>query len=120
MITVNNCPFCGDENVEIDEITVESGPALYAVDCQECEAVGPIRDDIMTAIEDWNRAPQRIVNRDLLAAAKDLVKRITLDDIQLREVFAYEAHGRTHNFFDEHYQPLIDILNAAIAKAEAA
>ncbi len=116
MITVNNCPFCGDENVEIDEI--RSGE--YAVDCQECESIGPIRADIMTAIEDWNRAPQSIVNRDLLAAAKDLIKRITLDDIQLREVFAYEAHGRTHNFFDEHYQPLIDTLNAAIAKAEAA
>lgn len=116
MTTINPCPFCGIEDVEIDEVR----PGEYAVDCPECECIGPIKPEVMEAISAWNKAPQTIVNRDLLAAAKDLVKRITLDDMQLRQVFSFEAHGQQHNFFDDNYQPKIDTLNTAIAEAEAA
>lgn len=53
-ITVNPCPFCATDNIEIGE----AGPAEYAVDCQECRAIGPICGDIMSAIAAWNNAPR--------------------------------------------------------------
>lgn len=49
-ITVKDCPFCGAENIEIDEV----GTAEYAVTCQECRAIGPILGDVMEAINTWN------------------------------------------------------------------
>lgn len=116
MITVNSCPFCGDDQVEIDEVR----PGEYAVDCLECEAIGPIKPEIMEAIKAWNGSPQKAVNRPLVEAAKELVKRITLDELQLRDTFAYEAFGRQNSFFDDFYRPRIDALNAAIAGAEEA
>lgn len=51
-LTVHNCPFCGHDDVEIDEV----GPAEYAVTCPECRAIGPISGDIMGAIAAWNKA----------------------------------------------------------------
>lgn len=51
-ITVQNCPFCGSVNVEIDEVTIGE----FSVACNECRCVGPIGNDIMEAIADWNRA----------------------------------------------------------------
>ena len=116
MTTINACPFCGHDDVEIDEI----GIGQYAVCCPECECIGPMKTEVMDAISVWNKAPQTIINRTLLASTKDLVKRITLDDGKLRETFAYEAHGQQYNFFDEHYRPKIDAVNAAIAEAETA
>ena len=49
-ITVKDCPFCGAENIEIDEVSIGE----YAVTCQECRAVGPIMGDVMEAITTWN------------------------------------------------------------------
>lgn len=54
MITILPCPFCGHEDVEINEI----GVGEFAVDCPECQAIGPITDDIMSAIHDFNRRHQ--------------------------------------------------------------
>jgi Lar family restriction alleviation protein len=50
MITVKPCPFCGYEDVEIDEV----GVGEFAVDCPECRAIGPICDTVMEAISFWN------------------------------------------------------------------
>lgn len=44
------CPFCGHEDVEIDEVTTQE----FAVDCPECRCIGPIRDTVMEAISFWN------------------------------------------------------------------
>lgn len=52
MTTVNSCPFCGHDNVEIGEV----GIGEFAVDCPECMAIGPITGDIMSAIAQWNGA----------------------------------------------------------------
>lgn len=50
-ITVNPCPFCGHDDVQMDEVDLE----CYAVVCPECEAMGPInRESIEAAIEQWN------------------------------------------------------------------
>ncbi len=54
MIQILPCPFCGHEDVEIGEI----GLGEFAVDCPECQAIGPITDNIMSAIHDFNRRHQ--------------------------------------------------------------
>ena len=51
MTTINKCPFCGFDDVEIDEIDIR----IFAVVCPECECIGPIAPEVMTAIEQWNR-----------------------------------------------------------------
>lgn len=54
-ITINSCPFCGHEDVEIDEVTVGE----FAICCPECRAIGPNCGDVMSAIADWNKAPRK-------------------------------------------------------------
>lgn len=49
-VEIKNCPFCGHEDVEIDEIS----PSEFAVTCQECSAIGPASGDVMGAISAWN------------------------------------------------------------------
>lgn len=64
MTTVNPCPFCGNEEVEIDEVD----RLCFAVCCPECECIGPIcktgiheeaDQRLREAIEAWNAAGQR-------------------------------------------------------------
>lgn len=40
MSEISNCPFCGHEDVELDEIE----PGRYAVTCPECECIGPFSE----------------------------------------------------------------------------
>ena len=49
-ITVLDCPFCGSNNVEIDEVGVNE----YAVACSDCHCIGPVCDTVMDAISFWN------------------------------------------------------------------
>ena len=55
MTTVLNCPFCGDDDPEIDEVS----PGVCVVRCIECGCLGP--HDLDTdgtpeqAVEAWNR-----------------------------------------------------------------
>ena len=55
MIVIQDCPFCGHADVEIDEVM----PGEYAIDCSECRCIGPIAGDIMGAIAAWNGAAMR-------------------------------------------------------------
>lgn len=50
MTTINPCPFCGYDGVEIDEVAITE----YAVDCPECRCIGPICGTVMEAISYWN------------------------------------------------------------------
>lgn len=50
MTTISPCPFCGHEDVEIDEV----GASEYAIDCPECRCIGPICGTVMEAINFWN------------------------------------------------------------------
>lgn len=50
-IRIEPCPFCQHDDVEIDEIRI----GQFSVDCPECEAIGPIKDSEMEAIDAWNK-----------------------------------------------------------------
>jgi len=59
MTTINPCPFCNHDDVELDEVR----PGEYAVDCPECECIGPIQSEIMEAIKFWNMAERFSPNK---------------------------------------------------------
>lgn len=51
---INACPFCGHDDVEVDEIEI----GIIAICCPECMAIGPHQDgaqSVELAIEKWNR-----------------------------------------------------------------
>lgn len=51
MTTIFPCPFCDHDDVEINEIE----PGRFAIDCPECECIGPFADTVWLAIDRWNR-----------------------------------------------------------------
>ena len=51
---INPCPFCGHDDVEVDEIEL----GIIAICCPECLTIGPHQDgaqSVELAIEKWNR-----------------------------------------------------------------
>ena len=58
-ITVMPCPFCGHDDVEFSEVE----PGTYAVDCPECQCIGPFADSTAGAAEKWNKAGQQVRTR---------------------------------------------------------
>lgn len=52
MIMVDQCPFCGEEHILINEADVSG----YAVYCSSCLAAGPVKESIMESIGAWNKA----------------------------------------------------------------
>lgn len=53
MTTVRACPFCGFDDVQLDEVDRQ----CFAVVRPECECIGPIsRENIEEAIAMWNSA----------------------------------------------------------------
>ena len=68
-IVIENCPFCGHVDVEIDEV----GHSEFAITCAECRCIGPITGDIMSAITAWN-FPSRLAT--LVVEAKNNDERI--------------------------------------------
>lgn len=69
VITVQPCPFCGWHDVEIDEIE----PGRFAVDCPECEAIGPFADTQLDAIDAWNRGSDPFSARPLLVRCESFI-----------------------------------------------
>lgn len=68
MTTIAPCPFCGFNDVEIDEVVISE----FAIDCPECRAIGPITGSVMEAINLWNvRAPERL--RNIKAESRDFL-----------------------------------------------
>jgi len=56
-ITILPCPFCGYDDVEIDEID----KGIHAICCPECRTIGPHCDgeqSIERAVERWNERGQ--------------------------------------------------------------
>ncbi len=49
-LIIKPCPFCGHEDVEICEVE----PGTIAIDCPECQAIGPFADTVEAAIDLWN------------------------------------------------------------------
>jgi len=54
-LTVDKCPFCDYDDVEIGEVS----PGEFAVDCPECRCIGPVCGDVMESIAKWNEAIRR-------------------------------------------------------------
>lgn len=50
-ITIHPCPFCGWHDVEICEVE----PGRIAIDCPECECIGPFADSVDDAAAKWNK-----------------------------------------------------------------
>ena len=50
MIMIKPCPFCGHDDVEIDEVSTSE----FAVTCPECRVIGPVCGTIMESISFWN------------------------------------------------------------------
>lgn len=51
---INPCPFCGHDDVEVDEIEL----GIIVICCPECMAIGPHQDgtqSVEMAIEKWNK-----------------------------------------------------------------
>lgn len=66
MIDILPCPFCGHDDVEICEVE----PGRIAIDCPECQCIGPFADALEDAAALWN-APTR--ERRILAAHDAIV-----------------------------------------------
>lgn len=62
-ITIHPCPFCGHDDVELDEVDLR----CFAVCCPECEVIGPIsRESVEDAIVKWNRPHDQSLKLDRL------------------------------------------------------
>ena len=72
--TILPCPFCNHEDVEIGEVE----PGTIAVDCPECQCIGPFADTVDGAIVLWNRP------------TSDLRRLIRHDSLMTESVLAYE------------------------------
>lgn len=62
---LDNCPFCGTSQVELDSSTIPTVPeeercATEWVQCQndDCGATGPIRCTVDEAVAAWNKRTQ--------------------------------------------------------------
>lgn len=53
--TLLPCPFCGNEDVELDDQTGPSAAGHAFVWCDWCEATGPVFTNTPAAIAAWNR-----------------------------------------------------------------
>jgi len=52
--SIDPCPFCGHDDIEVDEIEI----GIIAICCPECMCIGPHQDgsqSVELAIKKWNR-----------------------------------------------------------------
>lgn len=105
MSMINPCPFCSHDDVQV----AEPATGRYAIDCPECECVGPIKDDALDAIRAWNSAS---TSSAFVMSNQDLDKAI--ETAAKWTAFEFHARNRIEAMLDH----LKDLL--AIQKARAA
>jgi Lar family restriction alleviation protein len=52
-----SCPFCGSRETTIETLGTSARP-FYAVECEDCEATGPLAISYEGAVEKWNARPK--------------------------------------------------------------
>jgi hypothetical protein len=71
MTTIKNCPFCDHDDVEVNEIE----PGRFAIDCPECECIGPFCDSTDDAIRAWN-TPLRAADKMRISVVTERLQKI--------------------------------------------
>lgn len=67
-IAILPCPFCDYADVEICEVE----PGRVAIDCPDCECIGPFADSVEEAAAKWNRPHEKDFKMDrLVREARD-------------------------------------------------
>jgi hypothetical protein len=61
-IVVMPCPFCDFDDPEVCEVE----PGTFAIDCPNCQCIGPYADDIENAVRCWNIPHDRDYKMDRL------------------------------------------------------
>jgi hypothetical protein len=68
-VAIRNCPFCDHADVEVNEIE----PGRFAIDCPDCECIGPFADTVDLAIRLWN-TPLRAEDKRRLVVMTERVQ----------------------------------------------
>lgn len=63
-MTIEPCPFCGFTDVQIGE----PEPGRIAIDCPECQAIGPYAGSTDEAAELWNAPTAKLRQTERRAA----------------------------------------------------
>lgn len=79
MSDIKHCPFCGNQDVQIGE----PEPGKIAIDCPECECVGPFGFSIESAIELWN-IPSMVEEAHVAERATLLKRLAEMQNAQVR------------------------------------
>ncbi len=75
------CPFCEFVDVEICEVE----PGRIAIDCPECECIGPFADSVEGAAAMWNKPTvERRADQRRMATVTELLQRYEVVEIRGR------------------------------------
>lgn len=64
MVTILPCPFCGFTDVQIGE----PEPGRIAIDCPECQAIGPFGSSPDEAADLWNLPTTKLRQTEIRAS----------------------------------------------------
>jgi Lar family restriction alleviation protein len=57
LIPMEKCPFCRSRDLAVSRLGTQDRP-FFAVECEDCEATGPLAISYEGAVEKWNARPK--------------------------------------------------------------
>jgi hypothetical protein len=87
-LTVNPCPFCGNDDVQFCEVE----PGLIAVDCPECQCIGPFAETSDEAAQMWNKPGVHADELTILRHENDRLRIAEQDLARVRRLRANDAN----------------------------